>query len=115
MSAIIKAAMLTLFAVTLTGCGLFTQVEYVDKYVYVTKYRTISDEYLQFCPVVEPPSPERYMASTPNRRVDMWIKVYTDQIHKTNLRNVKLQELIELNRYLDEQYNQNVEVAEDEP
>lgn len=102
-----RLLLLVLFSFTLSGCSWFTTVEYVDKYVYVTKYRTISSEYLQYCPIVEPPQVERYTKSNYDQRISMWMNTYIEQLESTRLRNLKMDELIKLNQYLTEQHNES--------
>lgn len=89
-----------------TGCA---RTEYVERPIYITKYRTIDDQYLTYCPIVPPPAPEEYRPASCEDRVVMLMDVYARQLERTSLRNVKMDELIEQNQYLDQQHNQDVE------
>ncbi len=103
-----RTLLLLVTTLLMSGCLPWLKPNVEEHYIYVTKYRTVSNEYLQYCPIVEPPPIEKYMSSTPKERIDQWIDVYSEQVHKTRLRNIKMDELIELNDHLDKEYNEKI-------
>lgn len=103
---ILMLSMVTLF---LAGCGLFTKVEYVERPVYITKYRTIDDSYLHNCPIAQPPERLKYKQATCEQRNVMWIETYSKQIKDTVIRNETMEELREVNKYLKESYDEKID------
>lgn len=103
--------LLGLFA-TLPGCALFTEV--VEKPVYITQYRTIDPQYLTMCPITPPPNPGAYKAATDRGRIDLWIDMYSEHVEHTRMRNVVMEELIEINEHLSEAYHEDRSALEED-
>lgn len=102
-----KILFVILATVVLVGCA--GRVEYVDRPVYITKYRTIDAQYLLPCTILPPPDAIDYMASSAVGREEMWVDTYTSQVSLVAGCNKKMAELRELNQYLNEQYNADIE------
>lgn len=102
-----RSLIVALLALVLVGCA--GKVEYVDRPVYITKYRTIEDQYFVKCTIVAPPDVESYMKASAVARESMWVDTYTSQIEHVRVCNQRLMDLKDLNQYLHEQYNEKIE------
>lgn len=96
------------FLLTILLVGCTSKIEYVDRHVYITKYRSIDDQYLQDCPIVPPPDITTYLGANDGEREKLWSDIYIQQISQTILRNKKMSELREQNQYLKEQYDESI-------